>query len=111
MAVKHIKEYYDKVCKDYREAIEEIKDFEKEVQDGIVEPERIENLKQVLKPLMNNYEQISYIMFLLNKPTRKSKESKYIGQNKKLLSKILPQNTTEELLKQNKDVLNKLKVL
>lgn len=111
MALKHIMEYYNQVCDDYREAIDTIKDFEKEVQQGIVEPERIDLLKQNLQPLLTNYEQISYIIFLLNKPAKKEKEKKYLNQNKKVLSKIKKENTSESLLLENKEVIKRLKLL
>lgn len=50
-------------------------------------------------------------MFLLNKPVKKNKEEKYLKQNKKLLSQINKENTTEALLLKDKEILNKLKVI
>lgn len=111
MALKHIKEYYEQVCSDYREAIDTIRDFEKEVQEGIIEPERVESLKANLQPLLTNYEQISYIIFLLNKPNKDSKGQKYLSQNKKALAKIKEENRAETLLLKNKEVLERLRLI
>ena len=48
MAVKHVKEYYDQVCNQYIEMNQEIREFQKEVEEGLIEPERIDNLKTLL---------------------------------------------------------------
>ena len=103
MAVKHIKEYYNEVCNQYSEMLSEIRDFEKEASQGLIEPERLDQIKESIKPLMNNYQTLSYIMFLLNKPSRKEKEKRYERQNKKLLSKIEKQFTKDGILKENTD--------
>ena len=56
MAYKHIKEYYDKICEQYLEMKDEIRDFEIEAQNNIMEPERLDMIKEQIKPLMDNYE-------------------------------------------------------
>ena len=66
MAYKHIKEYYDKICEQYLEMKDEIRDFEIEAQNNIMEPERLDMIKEQIKPLMDNYERWSYMMYLLN---------------------------------------------
>lgn len=108
MAVKHIKEYYNEVCNQYSEMLSEIRDFEKEASQGLIEPERLDQIKESIKPLMNNYQTLSYIMFLLNKPSRKEKEKRYERQNKKLLRKIEKQFTKDGILKENTEVIDKL---
>ena len=67
MAVKHIKEYYEQVCEQYIQMNDELRDFQKEVENGLVEPERIENLEKLIEPLKNNYMTLSWIMFLLKR--------------------------------------------
>ena len=56
MALKHLKEYYDQVCRDRQDAIDTIRDFEIECQNNLVAPERVDNLKANLQPLLDNYE-------------------------------------------------------
>lgn len=111
MSVKHIKEYYDQVCNDYHELIQASKDLEEECNNGIVSPERIDEFKKTLEPIKNNYMTLSYIMFLLNQPNRKEKQDKYRNQNKKLLSNIDEKRTKEGVLRENKEAINKLKML
>lgn len=108
MAVKHIKEYYNEVCNQYSEMLAEIRDFEKEAEKGLIEPERLDQIKESIKPLMNNYQTLSYIMFLLNKPSRKEKHKRYEQQNKKLLSKIEKQFTKDGIIEENTETIKKL---
>ncbi len=67
MAVKHLKAYYEDVCQQRQELIKELKNFEQEAVTRVIEPERIEAVKEVSVPLMRNYETLSWVMYLLNK--------------------------------------------
>ena len=60
MAVRHIKEYFEQVAEQYHEMLEEIRDFEKEAEKGLIEPERLDAIKETIKPLMNNYQTLSW---------------------------------------------------
>lgn len=111
MAVKDLRDYYNKVCNDYKEMLDEIKIFEKEVEQKIVSPEAIDNMKKIIEPLLANYQQISYIMYLLNMPNKNAKKEKYRNQQKKLIKDIDKENTTEAKLETNKKVLERLKSL
>lgn len=111
MAKKDIELYYKQVADQYIEMVSNIKEFEEYASTHMVEPERIDKMKQILEPIKNNYRTLSYIMFLLNKPVKKSKEVKYIKQNKKLLSEIPYKNTKEGILNENDDTINDLKNL
>ena len=59
MAVKDVREYYNQVESQYNEMVKEIKDFEKEAEQGLIEPERLDQIKESIKPLMNNYQTLS----------------------------------------------------
>ena len=105
MAVKHVKEYYEQVCEQYVQMNEELRDFQKEVENGLVEPERIDNLKALIEPLKNNYMTLSWIMYLLNKPQRESKERAYERRNRKFIESLDKKFNKEGILKQNEDVI------
>lgn len=105
MAIKHIKEYYEQVCNQYIQMNEELRDFQKEVEEGLVEPERIENLKKLIEPLKNNYMTLSWIMYLLNKPQRDSKEKSYQQRTKKFTQQLDKNFDKDGILKQNEDVI------
>lgn len=108
MSVKAVKEYYNQVCEQYKEMMDNIHDLEKEAENNLVEPERVDRLKEQVAPLKENYERISYIMFLLNQPNRKSKHPKYKQMNKKLLSKLDSRNSTESILEENRNCIQKV---
>jgi hypothetical protein len=109
MSVKDVKAYYDEVCQQRQEMLNEIHDFEEECQKGLIEPERLDQIKETIQPLLNNYQTLSYIMFLLNKPVKKSKQDKYLSQNKKFLKQVNKEFTKEGIKAQNQDVINTLK--
>ena len=81
MSVKHIKEYYNKVCEQYHDFLEELRDFETLCNEGLVAPEMIEQAKRTIEPLKDNWEKLNYIIFLLNKPNNKSKQDRYSKAN------------------------------
>lgn len=109
MAYKHIKEYYDKICEQYLEMKDEIRDFEIEAQNNIMEPERLDMIKEQIKPLMDNYERWSYMMYLLNLPVKKSKQKSYQERNKKFISNLNKNNSLQSVLEENKQVINKMR--
>lgn len=109
MSVKHIKEYFNQVAEQYSEMLNEIRDFEKEAEEGLMEPERLEQIKQNIIPLKNNFQMLSYVMFLLNKPVKKEKHKRYTQQNKKLLAQIESENTKEGVLATNQKVIDSFK--
>lgn len=108
MAIKHVLEYYDEVCKQRQEMINEIKDFEEEAAKGLIEPERLDKIKENIQPLMNNYQTISWIMFLLNKPVNKKKHKNYEKQKSKEISKLDTKYSKEGIIDENKKVLETL---
>ena len=105
MSVKHIRNYYNEVAQQYSDLLSELKDFSELAQKQMIEPERIEKIKESIQPLMRNYEVLSYIMYLLDMPNRKSKEKSYENRNKKLLSKIKDENKRNGIIAQNNEVL------
>lgn len=111
MAKRHLIEYYNTICRDREEAIKEIREFEVECENNLVAPEKVEELKTLMQPLMDNYEQISYLIYLLNKPNKKEKESKYIRSQKNKISKISEKNRIEERLRENQQTIERLRNL
>lgn len=109
MAYKHIKEYYNKICEQYLEMKDEIRDFEIEAQNNIMEPERLDMIKEQIKPLMDNYERWSYMMYLLNLPVKKSKQKSYQERNKKFINNLNKNNSLQSVLEENKQVINKMR--
>lgn len=106
MSKKDFDKEYIQVEKQYLEMVENLKDMEKEMAEGLVNPDLFEQMKQTIEPLLVNYRMWSYVKFLLNKPNRKQKEEKYKSQNKKLMSQM---KTFEETKEENNKVLDELR--
>ena len=110
MSKRDVDDYFNQIVEQYHEMFESIKELEDECANGLVDPDHLENMKQLIQPLKQNYLRISYIMFLLDKPKRKKKHKQYEQFNKKLLEKIGSENTLEGIKKENEEVLNSLKL-
>jgi uncharacterized protein YukE len=101
MSKKDVDKYYNTITEQYHEMLQDIKDFEKEASEGIVEPERVERLKEQIAPIKQNWERWTYMMFLLNQPERKSKHKGYQERNKKLLNTLSSNNSLTSVLEEN----------
>ena len=108
--VKDVAEYYKKVTKDYENMKEELRDMEQLCKEKVVAPEQLEQMKLMVEPIKLNYETLSYFMFLLNKPCKKSKLPRYETQNKKL-GKESKNRKASDLLEENQKALDGLKEL
>ena len=109
MSIKHVREYYDNICRDYHEMIEALIEAEEDAQNNLVTPEAVENLNTLVKPMKDNYERWSYMMFLLNMPNKKEKKRAYLKQNKKKVELIEQNNNLEAIHKENVDSINEVK--
>ena len=105
MSLKDVKNYYNQICDQYNEMISDIQDLEKEAEQGIIEPERIDRLKEQVAPIKQNYERWAYMMFLLNQPARKEKVKRYQKQNAKFLEKLSKQNSLDAVIEENNEAL------
>lgn len=86
MAKKDFDAYYNKIASQLFELDKVFKDMEQEVNSGMVEPERIEQLKLTIEPIRTSYHTLSYVKYLLDRPARKSKHSRYDRSKKKVLN-------------------------
>ena len=101
MSMKHIKDYYKQITDDYLEMLHDIEDMEKLALTSMVEPERIEMMKETFAPIKDNWQKWSFMMFLLNMPNKKDKISKYKKQVKF--------NNNVDMLKENEESFKKFK--
>ena len=89
MARRDFDEYYRKIASQLFELDKVFKDLSAEADAGIVEPERIEQLKITIEPIRTSYHTLSYIKYLLDMPARKSKRARYNCQNKRCFDRKL----------------------
>ena len=101
MSKKDVDAYYDTITEQYKEMLQDIRDFEQEASEGLVEPERVDRLKEQIAPIKQNWERWTYMMFLLNQPERKSKHKAYQERNKKLLNSLSVKNSLSSVLEEN----------
>lgn len=105
MSRKHVIEYYNQVCDQYHTFVGQLKDFDEQCKKGLVPPEIIDNVKNTVEPLKANWQTLNYIIYLLNKPNKKSKEKRYENQNKKILKNS---KTKTSVLEENDSCLKKV---
>ena len=107
MARKHFDEYYNKIYAQVKALNMALEEMSKEVSEGMIEPERLDQLKKTVEPVWNSYQTLSYIKYLLDKPARKSKEGRYVGMNKQLLANA-GDRTGNNIISSNNKILSSL---
>lgn len=110
MSVKHVQEYYVKVTNDYHMMTKALEEMEKAISDSGVEAaqQNLPMIKQQVAQLKENYMRISYIMFLLNMPNRKEKQSRYVKREKKKLDAIPKEHRLLGVLREDREILNSI---
>lgn len=76
MAIRDVKEYYFKMLAQYIEMKNDLADFEQALKDGFITEEQMQTAFEEVNKVQQNYERLSYIMYLLNLPNRKSKRKR-----------------------------------
>ena len=110
MAIKHVREYYERMVSDYTEMKNVLSEMEKLSESGASNAlNNIEHIKEQVKVLEANYKRLSYVMFLLNQPNKESKKSRYIKRENKKLNTIPINDRKEAVETENKQALETLK--
>lgn len=108
MSKKDVDEYYTKVCADYKQLKETLTEMEEEFKNSVQDVDKIEQVRKMIEPLKVNYERISYIMYLFNKPVRRNKKFSYELENKKRLNNF-SNSSLEDIHRENQEVIKNLK--
>lgn len=108
MARKHFDDYYNKIYKQYTELQKALAEMSAEVDQGMMSPERLEQLKRTINPVKSSFESLSYIRYLLDKPTRKSKHSQYERRSKKLIQQC-GEHSADKVIANNASLISELK--
>ena len=107
MSIKHVENYYNEARKTYIDMQNTLHIMEKEASEGLVLPETVSQMKQMIAPLMDNYQKLSYVMFLLHQPTKKDKQKGYEKRNHKLLKECSGKDS-KYVINQNKKSIEQL---
>lgn len=105
MAIKHVRQYYNQVCDQYLSLQKEIQELQEEAEKGLIEPERIDQMKAFIEPLKNNYMTLSWIMYLLNMPNRKEKQKAYQKRLDKFTKNLNANFDKESIVKENQKII------
>ncbi len=96
MAIRDVKEYYFKMLGQYMEMKADMADFEQALKDGFITEEQLQAAMDEVNRVQQNYDRLTYIMYLLSLPNRKSKQPRYNKINKDLVKGFEVRNATEE---------------
>ena len=110
MARKDVVKYYLDQEQVYMELLKDLKDLKKDKDGGLIKQEEYdiieERLLNEIQLIKDNYNQLSYIMMLLNEPHRNEKKRKYRKDNKELYEYCKKEKCTQEdLYYQSTDAL------
>ena len=107
MAVKDVKKYYFKLITQKAELEADLADFEEALKNGFITEEQMQAAKDELIPYQINLDRLTYIMYLLELPNRKTKKAKFAKQNKKILDELGKRNADEQsVISENKSALD-----
>jgi hypothetical protein len=110
MAIKDVKIYYYNVLAQYLEMKNDIKDFEQALADGHITEDKLEEVMHDVEQIEDNYNRLSFILYLLAMPNRKSKKEKYCKASN-ILEDYFEKtgHNMDAVLKENEDALKHLK--
>lgn len=77
MALIDVKEYYYKMLNQYMEMKADLADFEQAVRDGHITEDQLATVKEDFTAVEQNYNRLTYIMYLFELPKTKKKKLKY----------------------------------
>ena len=107
MSKKHFEDYLNSVYKSYLKLEKVYNAYLEECQRDMVEPERLQQIEEMIKPIKDSYNTLRYVKYLLDMPNKKSKTATYINQNKKISQSIDDKYKKEAVLKKNDEIIEK----
>ena len=83
--IRDVKIYYYNMLSQYLEMKQDLKDFEEALAAGHITEDQLEEAKADVAQIEQNYNRLTYIMFLLEVPSKKDKKEKFYKVNKTLM--------------------------
>ena len=112
MAKRDVVQYYLEQEATYSQMLEDVNDLEKSYKSGNMDYDRYAQLRDSLtediQAIKEEYERLSYVMFLLNMPNRVEKKDRYKKENQAYFA-YLEKYSKEKLVDDSKDILAKFK--
>jgi hypothetical protein len=111
MARKDVRDYYFSMLAQYLEEKENLADFEEALKSGYITEEQMQEALETVSRLEENYHRLTYIMYLLDMPNKKSKKNSYSLQNKTVIEALAKLGADENSVKkENFDALKHFKL-
>ncbi len=111
MARKDVRDYYFSMLAQYLEEKENLADFEEALKSGYITEEQMQEALETVSKLEENYHRLTYIMYLLDMPNKKSKKNNYSLQNKTIIEALAKLGADENSVKkENFDALKHFKL-
>ena len=107
MSLRDVKEYYYQIENQYFEMNQSAKELNEECAKGNITQQMVDQAEAMVLPLKQNYERLSYILFLFNKPNRPRKRARYEKETKTWGSFF--KNTEKETIDESADALKRFK--
>lgn len=112
MGLKAVKKYYLECQEQYLEMLKDAKDFDDAIKQGLIDQSQFDQAQTLLNRVKENYERLSFIMYLFSQPNRSSKVAKFNNQNKNLNNYFEGSSASSQyVMKENDDVLKEFKKL
>lgn len=112
MSLKHVKNYYLQVQEQYVQMLEDAKDFDEALKKGLVDQVQFDQAQVLMNRVKENYERLSYIIYLFYQPNRDKKVAKFNNQTKQLHNHFTESNASKDaILSENADLLKEFKKL
>ena len=112
MAKRDVVQYYLEQEATYSQVLQDVDDLEKSYKSGNMNYERYaqlrDSLTQDIQSIKEEYERLSYVMFLLNMPNRVEKKDRYKKENHAYFA-YLEKYSKEKLVDESRDVLKNFK--
>ena len=111
MSIKDVRDYHLKMTRDYVDLKETLDRLESEITEETSAEalKNISTLKKQAEKIQENYNRINYIIYLLDKPVRPSKQGRWSKQNQKRLEAIPNKDRLSGISDENKGNLHSLK--
>jgi len=81
MALRDIRDYYFTMMAQYLELQQDLADFEQAFKDGYITEDKLEEVKTDVARVKENYDRLTYIVYLAELPNRKEKKEKALKGN------------------------------
>lgn len=88
MAVRDVRKYYYTMLSQYLEEKQNLADFEEALKAGNITEEQMQQALDTVAELEKNYHRLTYIMYLLDMPSKKTKKQVYVRQYKTILDEL-----------------------